>query len=189
MSTAHQPVSSLSETLILVDDQDREVGFSSKEECHKGDGLLHRAFSVFLFDPEGKLLLQQRSSQKPLWPLYWSNSCCSHPRQAETVEDAAHRRIKEELNLSCELQFLYKFKYQAQFGDIGSENEFCRVFAGHTDGDVIAHPDEIADWRYIEPSELTREIDADADRFTPWLKLEWRRITEEYLGTVLARTP
>ena len=191
MNTAQQPVSSPSESLILVDDDDREIGFCSKAECHLGDGLLHRAFSVFLFNSDGQLLIQQRSEHKPLWPLFWSNSCCSHPRQSETVEDAANRRVLEELNLRCDLQFLYKFKYHAHYLDLGSEREFCRVFAGYTnqhgDSGVSAHPEEIADWRFIEPHVLTREIEADADRFSPWLKLEWRRIEDDFLADIRAR--
>jgi isopentenyl-diphosphate delta-isomerase len=187
VSAARQPVSSPTESLILVDETDQQIGFRSKIDCHQGDGILHRAFSVFIFNSEGKLLLQQRSEQKPLWPLYWSNSCCSHPHEAENVEDAGRRRLREELDLQCDLEFLYKFKYQANFGELGAEHEFCHVFAGYTDDGVMAHPDEIADWRYIDPAELTREMAADGDRFTPWLKMEWNRIEADFLDGILAR--
>jgi len=179
-------VSSPAESLILVDEHDCEIGFRSKEECHRGEGLLHRAFSVFLFNHEGKLLLQKRSGEKPLWPLYWSNSCCSHPREAETVEDAVYRRVREELNLECELQFLYKFKYQASFGDVGAEHEFCWVYAGQLQGSVVAHPEEIAGWRFVDPDELTRAIEKDGDRYTPWLKMEWQQIRQDHLEGILA---
>jgi isopentenyl-diphosphate Delta-isomerase len=187
VSAVHQQVSNPTESLILVDDTDEQIGFCTKSECHLGNGLLHRAFSVFIFNREGKLLLQQRSEHKPLWPLYWSNSCCSHPHEAEEVEDAGRRRLREELNLQCELDFLYKFQYQANFGDLGAENEFCHVFAGYTDDSVIAHPDEIADWRYVDPETLTREIAEDGSRFTPWLKMEWQRIQAEFLDQILTR--
>jgi isopentenyl-diphosphate delta-isomerase len=187
VSAARRPVSNPSETLILVDEQDREIGTRSKAECHRGDGLLHRAFSVFLFNPDGQLLLQQRSEQKPLWPLYWSNSCCSHPRAAESVEDAGRRRVREELHVECEPWFLYKFRYQAAYLGVGSEHELCHVFAGLIDGEIAAHPEEIADWCFIDPDDLTREIAADPDRFTPWLKLEWERIRTEFLDDILAR--
>jgi len=189
MNVARQPVSSPTESLILVDDEDREIGFHPKAECHAGQGLLHRAFSVFLFNADGDLLLQKRSAQKPLWPLYWSNSCCSHPRESESVEEAGRRRIHEELHLECDVQFLYKFKYQASFGELGSEHELCHVFAGYTTCDVIAHPDEIAEWRYVSPDALTREIAADGDRFTPWLKMEWQRIRTDFLEDILAGIP
>jgi len=187
VSAVRQPVSSPSESLILVDENDLEIGFRSKAECHEGAGLLHRAFSVFLFNEDGQLLLQQRSEQKPLWPLYWSNSCCSHPRESESIEDAGRRRVREELNLECEPWFLYKFQYQAPFGDVGSEHELCHVFAGVIDGEIKAHPDEIASFCLIDPDDLTREMEADPDRFTPWLKLEWARIRAEFLGEILDR--
>src|SRR6185437_11810517 len=86
-----------SELLILVDESDREIGQLSKAECHRGSGVLHRAFSLLIFNEAGELLLQQRSAHKRLWPLYWSNSCCSHPRRAESMETAIHRRLYEEL--------------------------------------------------------------------------------------------
>lgn len=187
MTAARAPVSSPAEPLILVDDEDREIGYLAKEDCHRGDGLLHRAFSVFLFNPAGELLLQQRSASKPLWPLYWSNSCCSHPRRGETVADAAHRRVAEELELACELDYLYKFKYHASFGEAGSEREFCWVYAGYHQGEAVAHPDEIAAFRYLSPEALTREIEAEPQRFTPWLKLEWAEICAHHLPRIMQR--
>jgi len=187
MSAVRQSVSSPSESLILVDHDDRDIGFRSKAECHQGDGALHRAFSVFLFNESGELLLQQRSEQKPLWPLFWSNSCCSHPRKSESVDDAGRRRIHEELHLDCEPWFLYKFQYQASFEGLGSEHELCHVFAGKINGEIAAHPDEIAAWRFIEPDELTREVSVDPGRFTPWLILEWERIRADFLDDILTR--
>lgn len=187
MTAVRQTVSSPSESLILVDEQDRETGFCSKLECHQGDGLLHRAFSIFLFNADDELLLQQRSGEKPLWPLYWSNSCCSHPRQGETVEEAVRRRVREELALDCTPVFLYKFQYHARFNDVGSERELCWVFAARCNGEVAAHPEEIAAWRWISPAALTEEISADPDSFTPWLKMEWEVIRREYLDAILQK--
>lgn len=170
-----------------MDHEDQEVGFCSKVECHRGAGTLHRAFSVFLFNQDGKILLQQRSAQKPLWPLFWSNSCCSHPRRGETVEGAARRRVREELGVNCRLQFLYKFEYQARFGEVGAEHELCWVFAGYTDGEIRVNADEISAWRYVTPLELTGEIAADGARFTPWLRLEWERIRTAFLDQIHGR--
>ncbi|RMF95693.1 MAG: isopentenyl-diphosphate Delta-isomerase [Gammaproteobacteria bacterium] len=185
MTTARATVSSPDELLILVDEQDREIGNLSKQACHEGAGLLHRAFSIFLFNPAGELLLQQRSEQKPLWPLYWSNSCCSHPRQGERIEAAVRRRVREELALDCAPQFLYKFQYHAAFGDRGSERELCWVYAARCDGEPSAHPEEIAAWRWISPEALTEEIAREPERFTPWLKLEWEVIRREHLQRIL----
>jgi isopentenyl-diphosphate Delta-isomerase len=100
------------DALILVDGADREVGFLPKDLCHDGQGVLHRAFSLLVFNEKGEQLLQQRSASKRLWPLYWSNSCCSHPRRGESMEAAVKRRLDEELGLSCPVQFLFKFQYQ-----------------------------------------------------------------------------
>ena len=125
--TSHPIVSFDDEPLILVDADDAVVGHADKARCHDGAGLLHRAFSVFLFDAHGALLTQQRSANKRLWPGYWSNSCCSHPRRGESLEQAALRRTAEELGLQVTLQRVYKFTYQAGFGSLGCEHEMCTV--------------------------------------------------------------
>ncbi|MEO0974437.1 MAG: isopentenyl-diphosphate Delta-isomerase [Pseudomonadota bacterium] len=174
----HEVVSSESEELILVDAQDREIGYLSKAAAHDGDGQLHRAFSVFVFDSQGRVLLQQRSAQKRLWPLYWANSCCSHPRRGESMAEASVRRLHQELHLSCDLQFLYKFTYQATFGDEGAEHELCWVYKGTTDELPVVNANEIANYRYVTPAQLDAEIAEHPERFTPWLMLEWKRVRE-----------
>jgi isopentenyl-diphosphate delta-isomerase type 1 len=128
----------------------------------------------------------KRSAAKPLWPLHWSNSCCSHPRQGESVEAAAQRRLTEELGLSAKLRLLYKFEYQAAYGQVGSEHELCWVFAGFTDEEPHADAGEIAAWRHVSPGSLDTEIAANPAAFTPWLKLEWADITARYLPQLLA---
>jgi isopentenyl-diphosphate delta-isomerase len=178
---AHEVVSFESEELIVVDPQDHEIGYRSKAQCHDGDGVLHRAFSLFVFDPRGRVLLQQRSAQKRLWPLYWSNSCCSHPRRGESADDAAHRRLYQELHLRADLRFLYKFTYHAVYENLGAEHELCWVYAGTTGDEVRANENEVADWRFVTPSALDAELRATPERFTPWFKLEWNRIRKDFL--------
>src|SRR3981081_3262068 len=174
-----------SESLILVDEADREVGHLDKAQCHQGRGVLHRAFSLFIFNDAGELLLQQRAASKRLWPLYWSNSCCSHPRRAENMEAAIHRRLYEELGLRCPLHFLFKFQYQAQFDETGAENELCSVFIGRSTDSVKINSDEILAWRWVGPEALQREMAAGAGNFTPWFILEWPRIWRDHRAQVL----
>ncbi len=166
------------EQLILVDSDDREIGFDSKQNCHDDGGKLHRAFSLFVFNSQNQLLLQQRAAGKRLWPLYWSNSCCSHPRRGETMNQAIGRRVEEELGMSCSSAYLYKFEYHASFGAEGSEHELCWVFAGQSDEPVSANDDELNDWRWITAEELEVELASHPERFTPWFKLEWPRVRE-----------
>ena len=169
------------DSLILVDEADQGVGYLSKVLCHQGRGVLHRAFSLLIFNAAGELLLQQRSASKRLWPLYWSNSCCSHPRSAETMEAATQRRLYEELGLRCPLHFLFKFQYQAQFDETGAEHELCSVFIGRCTDSVKANRDEILDWRWVGPEALQSELAGGGGRnFTPWFRLEWSRIWRDY---------
>lgn len=167
-------VSDPAEMLILVDENDREIGSLSKAECHVGDGRLHRAFSVFLFNSRNQLLMQKRSAGKPLWPLYWSNTCCSHPRRGESMEPAIGRRLREELGIVCEVSFLFKFEYQARFGDVGAEHEICHVYSGRYAGRIEPNPTEVAETRFFDPEAIDIELDRRPDMFTPWFKLEWQ---------------
>ncbi|MFS8606619.1 MAG: isopentenyl-diphosphate Delta-isomerase [Gammaproteobacteria bacterium] len=176
------------EALILVDELDREIGSKSKAECHVGNGVLHRAFSIFVFNGNDELLLQKRAATKPLWPNYWSNTCCSHPRYGESMEQAVIRRLEQELGFTCPLEFLYKFKYHAQYGSIGAEHEYCWVYHGRYDGPVDVNVSEIADWRWIGVDALERELAEAPERFTPWFKMEWAHIRRNFLDSLLART-
>jgi isopentenyl-diphosphate Delta-isomerase len=179
-------VSSDDELLILVDGQDREIGFLAKADAHLGCGTLHRAFSLFVFNPAGELLLQQRATGKRLWPRYWSNTCCSHPRRGEQMDSAIRRRLQEELGLSAELEFLFKFQYQTQYDSQGAEHELCWVYAGRSAESPRMNVNEVAAWRYVTPQALQAEIARAPETFTPWFKLEWARILHAHarvLGT------
>jgi len=175
-----------SEPLILVDEADQEIGHMDKAQCHVGNGVLHRAFSLLIFNRSGELLIQQRSAGKRLWPLYWSNSCCSHPRRAESMDTAIHRRLAEELGLSCPLHFLFKFQYHAQFDAGGAERELCSVYIGRCNAPVRINRAEICAWRWIAPAALQAEMAGpEAARFTPWFRLEWERTWAEHRANVL----
>ena len=183
-----KPVSFDSESLILVDADDNEIGHLPKADCHRDHGILHRAFSIFLFDRQDRVLLQRRSASKPLWPLYWSNSCCSHPRRGETLEFSTARRLQEELGVQASLQWLYKFTYQADFVQdghhYGAEHELCHVFIGAYDGEICVHPDEIAAWRWISVEQLEQELVEQPERFTPWFKLEWQELMANWQAQI-----
>jgi len=179
-ANANRIVSSENENLIIVDQDDVEIGTLSKARCHDGDGVLHRAFSLFVFNAQGELLLQQRSTEKRLWPLFWSNSCCSHPRQGETMDVAIERRLDEELGIATTLEFVYKFSYQARYGELGSENELCSVYLGCSDQSVQANQSEIADSRFVPVDVFEAELAQTANRFTPWFRMEWERLRGEF---------
>lgn len=173
-------VSSESEELILVDQDDNEIGYASKADAHDGIGILHRAFSLFLFNDTGELLLQKRAPAKRLWGGYWSNTCCSHPRRGETLEVATSRRLLDELNVEAELEHVYRFCYEAKFGDAGSENELCHVFLGKASGALEPNDSEISEVRFVAANDLTRELEENPDSFTPWFKQEWRELNGNY---------
>lgn len=177
--TQDELVSFDDEALIIVDAQDCILGHGTKAELHEGAGTLHRAFSIFLFNQNGEVLLQQRSHHKRLWPLFWSNTCCSHPRQGESYSFATQRRLSEEFGLSSELTFTHQFRYQAQFDESGAEHELCSVYVGRTNSDPSANPLEIADWQWISPQSLDHWIAHQPETLTPWLKLEWHALRSE----------
>lgn len=172
------------EPLILVDTHNNVIGHRSKRECHQGPGILHRAFSVFVFNNQNQILLQKRSAQKPLWPMFWSNSCCSHPRRGEEIGQSVKRRLNEELSVASEPQFLYDFCYHATYEDIGAEHELCSVYISRWDGAVEVNKNEVDEWLFVEPEHLDRELTENPAGYTPWLKIEWPRIREEFWSRV-----
>jgi len=180
LNDLHRIVSSEGEELILVDRDDNEIGYASKAAAHDGGGILHRAFSLFLFNDDGELLLQQRARAKRLWGGYWSNSCCSHPRRGETLDVATSRRLLDELNFETDLEYVYRFCYEAGFGEAGSENELCHVFLGRTGDDIQANDSEIASIRFVTAAALADELEEHPDSFTPWFRQEWRELNRAY---------
>lgn len=176
----HRIVSFDDEPLILVDQSDSIIGYKDKRACHNAAGQLHRAFSVFLFDDRGRILLQKRSALKRLWPKFWSNSCCSHPRRGESVDDAAHRRTFEELGVRTQLHFCFKFIYQAPYDDAGGEYEMCSVYVGRLQGSFSVNANEVEATEWIDADVLDQRIEKIPAEYTPWLKMEWPRLRREH---------
>ena len=159
--------------LVLVDDNDNEIGTDTRENCHHGVGKRHRAYTVFLFH-DGKLLLQQRSRKKLLWPGGWDVSFTSHVYPGETYAEAAARKATQELGARVgELADVHSFVYFAPQGG-NAENEFCRLLVGEFDGRIKPNPDEIAAVRWAGVKEVQRELETNPSLYTPWFALSFQ---------------
>lgn len=163
--------------VVLVDEFDREVGTARKSEVHHAETPLHRAFSIFLFNEEGELLMQQRALSKKTWPGVWSNSCCGHVRPGESAEAAAHRRLEFELGLTgVELDLaLPNFRYRAEKDGV-VENEICPVFVGVTDRVPRPNPSEVEAVKWMDWEEFVRTIDDPETDISPWAVEEVREL-------------
>ena len=160
------------EILVLVDDNDNEIGTDTRENCHSGAGKRHRAYTAFIFH-KGKMLLQQRSAKKLLWPGAWDVSFTSHVYPGETYQQAASRRALQELKAKVgELTDVYSFVYFAPQG-ANAENEFCRVLVGDFDGNVTPNQDEMMSIRWSRVSEVKMDLASHPDSYTPWFKLSF----------------
>jgi len=158
--------------LVLVDENDNEIGTDTRENCHAGKGRRHRAYTVFLFH-EGKLLLQQRSKKKLLWPGGWDVSFTSHVYPGETYSQAAARKGMQELGARLgQLADVHSFVYFAPQGG-NAENEFCRLLVGEFDGTVKPNPDEIAAVRWASVRDVEKDLKANPQLYTPWFKLSF----------------
>lgn len=158
------------EQVILVDEDDRQVGVAEKLSAHR-EALLHRAFSIFVFDAEKRLLLQRRARGKYHSGGLWSNTCCGHPRPGETVRAAAQRRLREEMNFVCELREAFHFIYRAELGNGLVEHEYDHVLVGEFDGSPAPSLAEVEDWRRIGMDELRCDLRERPHRYSSWLKL------------------
>ncbi|MBD0367841.1 MAG: isopentenyl-diphosphate Delta-isomerase [Flavisolibacter sp.] len=161
--------------VILVTEKDEPIGTMEKMLVHK-QGLLHRAFSVFIFDTKGRMLVQQRSAEKYHGALLWSNTCCSHPFSGEDTEEAARRRLQEEMGFTTSLQKVFEFKYKADVENELIEHEYDHVFAGEYEGAINFNAHEVADYNYLSLSELKSAVEENPDRFTTWFRLAFPRI-------------
>ncbi|MEQ9187927.1 MAG: isopentenyl-diphosphate Delta-isomerase [Cryomorphaceae bacterium] len=158
------------EKVILVDEQDQAVGHMEKMEAHR-KGALHRAFSVFIFNDQGEMLIHRRALEKYHSGGLWTNACCSHPREGESTEEAAHRRLKEEMGFDCALQEQFSFIYRAVLDNGLTEHELDHVFVGRFNGKPIPHPEEVSEWRFVSLARLERDIMLRPYAYTVWFKI------------------
>ena len=158
------------EFVVLVDEQDQELGIMEKMEAHE-KGLLHRAFSVFLFNGKGEMLLQQRAFEKYHSGGLWTNACCSHPRENESYIDAAHRRLMEELGMDCDLKPAFSFVYKKELDKGLTEHELDHVFMGEYEGDFPFNPEEVNAVKYISKDDLLQDMDQHPENYTEWFKI------------------
>ncbi len=163
--------------VILVNAADEEIGVMEKMEVHK-KALLHRAFSVFLFNRNGEMLLQQRAASKYHSPLLWTNACCSHPVPGETVEKAARRRLQEELGFETPLTKAFHFTYKADLDNGLTEHEFDHVLVGTYEGEMNLNKDEVQDVKYLPLQQLAEEIQQHPQNYTVWFKIAFPLLQE-----------
>ena len=167
--------------VILVDRNNKEIGTEEKIKTHK-EGLLHRAFSIFVFNSKGELLLQQRSKNKYHSSGLWSNTVCSHPRVGESYDQAIHRRMKEEVGFDCELKKVSDFIYRAELENDLIENEHDTIFIGQYNGIIKPNPEEVMSYKWISLSNLKKDIKNHPSNYSSWLKVILNKInfSKEY---------
>ena len=161
--------------VILVDEQDQVIGTMEKMEAHR-KGVLHRAFSIFIFDTRGRMLLQQRAAQKYHGGLLWTNACCSHPYPDELTQTAAHRRLFEELGFDTTLTEIFAFTYKAEVENHLIEHEFDHVFAGEYNAQITPNPDEVASFCYSTMEDIKTAIHHHPGKFTSWFRIVFPQI-------------
>lgn len=156
--------------LILVDDADREIGTGEKMQVHR-EGRLHRAFSIFVFDRRGRMLMQRRAATKYHSAGLWSNTCCGHPRSGESVVESGQRRLMEEMGFSCELRPVSSFVYRAEVGNGLVENEFDHVLFGRYDADPQPDAREVMQWAWLAYPDLLHDVGHRPEAYSTWLRV------------------
>ena len=163
--------------VVLVNERDEETGVMEKMEAHR-KGLLHRAFSVFIFDSAGRMLLQQRAEKKYHGGLLWTNACCSHPFPGEPVEVAAARRLEQEMGFSTSIKKIFAFVYHAPVENDLFEHEYDHVFAGEYEGKIEPHSEEVADYKFMTMDDIRQQLNIDPSSFTAWFRIAFPSIEE-----------
>lgn len=168
--------------VVLVDPNDQPIGKMEKMEAHE-KGILHRAFSAFIFNDKNELMLQQRAFSKYHSPGLWTNTCCSHPRHNEKPVKAVHRRMVEEMGFDCEVEPAFTFNYKADVGQGLIEHEFDHVFIGYSQKQPQINPDEVNDWKYMRMEDIRKDMDQHPDRYTVWFKIAFDEVEQFLMKT------
>jgi isopentenyl-diphosphate delta-isomerase len=169
----------MSEYLILVDENDKEVGRLEKQLVHQL-GILHRAFSIFIFNEKGELLLQQRAETKYHSAGLWTNTCCSHPSFGEDLKSAVKRRLYEEMKISCSTSFTFSFTYKAELENGLIENEVDHVFFGISNDLPLPEATEVKDWKYMSMEDVEADLFLQPDKYTQWLKICFPEVKKHF---------
>lgn len=167
----------MEDLVILVDPNDNQTGVMEKMQAHR-EAVLHRAFSIFIFNSKGELMLQQRALDKYHSPGLWTNTCCSHPRPGEKTIDAAHRRLVEEMGFDCNFTEAFAFVYKAPFSNNLTEHEFDHVFIGISDTLPSMNKEEVASYRMATLDKISEEIENNPELFTVWFKIAFNRVKD-----------
>jgi len=171
------------EFVILVDENDQEIGTMEKMQAHR-EARLHRAFSVFVFNDNDEVLIHQRAITKYHSGGLWTNTCCSHPRAGESVLEAAHRRLQEEMGFDCDLQEAFSFTYRAELDNELTEYEFDHVVLGRFNDEPVINPDEVADYKYINWEQLKADVEEHPEVYTEWFKIALSEVDKHFLETI-----
>jgi len=158
------------EYVILVDEKNNQVGTCEKILAHE-KGLLHRAFSILIFNNEGELLIQERANEKYHWPVFWANTCCSHPRPGENYKKATSRKLKQEMGFDCSLVEDISFIYRAEFENGLIEHEHDTVFVGRYNGIIIPNKKEVKAYDWVNSSYLKKDMKENSKKYAPWFKI------------------
>jgi len=158
------------EKVILVNEKDEQIGLMEKIEAHE-KALLHRAFSVFVFNDKNELMIQQRALSKYHSPGLWTNTCCSHQREGESNIEAGKRRLQEEMGFSTELKDTISFIYKAPFDNGLTEHEFDHILVGYFEGEPNLNPDEVAEWKWMSLEAIEEDMQANPSIYTEWFKI------------------